>query len=180
MKLPESKLKLTLVFTVVVLVVAIGLCKLCQWCGLPEQNQIQTVRALKEMLGWNREFLNTLAQVLIMAPLMEEPLFRSLLFRLPARLVCKDESRSMIDAPWVLVIAIVSSVLFSMAHNIDMASIVAGRGFAMLPLSDAFVSLFVLGFFWCWLYRRTRSIWCSMLSHFLFNLINLILLFSFS
>ena len=180
MKLPESKLKLTLVFTVVVLVVAIALCKLCQWCGLPEQNQIQTVRALKEMLGWNREFLNTLAQVLIMAPLMEEPLFRSLLFQLPARLVCKDESRSMIDAPWVLVIAIVSSVLFSMAHNIDMASIAAGHGFAMLPLSDAFVSLFVLGFSWCWLYRRTRSIWCSMLSHFLFNLINLILLFSFS
>lgn len=179
MKLPSSKFKLTLLATGAILAAALGISYVCQSLGLPEQDQILMVKAFRAQMGWNAKFVMLLAQILVFAPLLEEPLFRFLLFRLPARFVSREESTNLFTAPWALVVAIVSSVLFTLAHNIDFASIGNGHGFALKPISSAFVSLFVVGLGWCWLYRHTRSLWCSMLSHFIFNLTNLVLLLLF-
>ena len=171
MRLPESKLKLTLLTTVAVLLGAIAICQIFEWIGFPEQDQ---VRMIKEMAGWNKLFILTVVQVLFVMPPIEEFLFRYLLFRLPSRLISKEEPPEFFIFHFSFFIAILSSAIFSFCHYIDFQSIFAGRGFALLPISNAFLALFYVGFAWCWLYHRTKSIWCSMLSHSLFNAINLV------
>lgn len=177
MKLPESKLKLTLLTTVVVFLGAIAICQIFEWMGFPEQDQ---VKAIKEMAGWNRNFIGLVVWILVFTPPFEEGLFRYLLFRLPSRLISKEEPPKFFIFHFSFFIAVLSSAIFSFCHYIDFQSLFAGKGFALLPISNAFLALFCVGLAWCWLYRRTGSLWCSMLSHSLFNLTNLTLALIFA
>lgn len=88
-----------------------------------------------------------------LVPALEEVVFRWLLFRLPKP-----------KRPWIL--AVVSSVLFSAAHYIQMP----------WP-NNAFIALFFFGMAQCWLYRKTNKLWSPLLNHSLFNMTNLVLIF---
>lgn len=157
MKLPESRIKLTLLTTLVVFASAIGICQLCEVIfGLPEQDQVEQIRALWRQGGLI--FAATVAWILFATPAIEETLFR-----FPTRFVKHPA------------FAVAISMLFSFCHYIDFAAIKSGKGFTLLPLSNAFIALFFVGLSWCWLYRRTGRLWCTMLSHSIFNAVNLVL-----
>ena len=172
MRIPKSKLGLTLFTTVAAFVAAIVLCQVFEWLGFPEQDQ---VKSIKDMAGWSLQFALMVVWILLAAPVIEESLFRGLLFRLPSRFVTTAEPPRFFAFHARFFIAAASSAVFSFAHYIDFAALCGGRGFALLPPSNAFPALFVVGIAWCWLYRRTGSLWCGMLSHSLFNAINLLL-----
>lgn len=172
MRLPNSRLKLTLLTTLAVFLGAIAICQVFEWLGFPEQDQVKKIKELKDMAGWNSAFILVVVQVLFVVPPFEELLFRYLLFRFPSRLVSKDEPSQLFVLHPSFFIAVISSVLFSFCHYIDFGLIIAGRGFALLPISNAFLALFFVGLAWCWLYQRSKSIWCSMLSHSIFNSVN--------
>lgn len=149
-------LTFTLKIWPVVTLVTVGLCYLTQtvagWFGvnLPDQAGLDFVKSLA---GWNWKFFAICAQILIVMPVVEEFLFRWLLWRgtKPGRPVLA---------------AIVSSLLFTAAHYLER------------PWPDAaFLALVVFGLAQCWIYARTNHLWCAMLNHTLFNLTNLVLLF---
>ena len=164
-------LKFTLKAWPVIALATIGLCYLTQLVAksfgieLPDQANIELV---KRYLGWNKTFILLCVQVLVLMPAVEELIFRSLIFKLPAKWAGKREWRSGIlsaltkTAPW----AIISSILFSAAHYI----------FQPFP-DSAFLALFFFGLSQCWLYKKTAHLWCAILNHGLFNLTNLVLLF---
>jgi len=167
------KLTFTLKAWPVIAAATIGLSFLTQqvaaWCGitLPEQQNIEVVKRFfaTAFASWKAfgvaAFL--VAQVVILLPVVEEFIFRYLLFRLPSRTL--DKRREAGDGIW-FVFAGISSILFSAAHYIAQ------------PWPDnAFLALFFFGIAQCWLYRRTGRIWCAMVNHALFNLTNLLLLF---
>ena len=160
----------------IIAIATISLCYLTQtvakWFGieLPDQANIEMV---KKYIGFNRVFLILCAQVLVLMPAAEELVFRGLLFKLPQKLfAARRETEDLRETQdtglktGVIVLATVSSALFSAAHYI------------VQPWPDAaFLALFFFGLAQCWLYRRTDRIWCAMLNHALFNLTNLVLLF---
>lgn len=163
-KLPRSTftsgLHLTLKAGPVIALATIGLCVFTQTVAkefgidLPEQTNVELVR---RAVGWNWGFMRILALVLVAAPLIEELIFRGLLFKVPCRLIKTA----------TLAFALISSALFSAAHYIQ----------APFP-DNAFLALFFFGLAQCWLYRKTGRLWCSILNHSLFNLTNLVLLFA--
>ena len=80
------------------------------------------------------------------APLIEEPLFRGIMFR-----------------------------GFAKVMPIWVAMAISGFVFALIHVNAvSFLSLWFLGYAFAWLYRRTGSILAPMTAHFLFNLLNLI------
>lgn len=110
-----------------------------------------SVKLVKEIAGCNMRFLTLVASVVILAPALEETIFRYLLWRLP---------NSKRQFTW----AIPASILFVAAHYIQM------------PWPDnSFIALFFFGMAMCWLYKHTDRLWCPMLCHALFNLTNLAL-----
>lgn len=158
----------------------IGLCFLTQAIAklfgidLPDQKNVEIVRQwLGSAFDSPRNFgicAFLLAQVLVLLPMVEEAVFRLLLFMLPLRIAARHAGRPTGDGrqpgPIGYSLAAVSSSLFSAAHYIAQ------------PFPDAaFIALFFFGLSQCWLYTRTERIWCPMLNHFLFNLTNLLLLF---
>ena len=180
-----SSLKLTLRSWLLIALLTIGLCYLTQavagWFGieLPDQQNIEIVRrcglhAFDSLKNFGA-FAFLCAQVLVLLPAVEELIFRGLLWRLPTRTLDKrrktktEEGLQTEDARRgreALVVAAVSSALFSAAHYLAQ------------PWPDAaFVALFFFGLAQCWLYGKTGRIWCAMLNHGLFNLTNLVLLF---
>ena len=172
-----KNLKFTFKAWPVITAVTIGLCYLTQLGAkvlfdieLPEQNQLQVVRA---MAGWNWPFFKVLLMVLVFAPAFEELLFRFCLYKLPAKLVGLF-TKSSVPA---FLIALLGSAVFSAAHYPDWAAIKATGQWAWLPLSNAFLALGFFGLAQCWLYRKTTWMWCPILNHLLFNLTNLVLLF---
>jgi len=166
-----SNLKFTLKAWPVVAVATIGLSFLTQLAAklfgvdLPDQAQVEFVR---RYAGWNLTFAFIVAQVVLLVPVLEETLFRWLLWRLPTG--GRPGSRG-------VQVAIASSALFSFAHYVDYQALVSGRTFALTGWNSAFLALFLFGIAQCWLYRRTGRLWCPMLNHMLFNLTNLVLLF---
>lgn len=120
---------------------------------LPSQKSLEAVLNSR---GW-RLILN-IAAVLIVAPVFEELIFRGLLFKLIIKFF---KSRLAVD-----ICAVFSAAAFCAAHY--------WKG--QFP-DNAFVALFYFGLAQCFLYRRTGSIWCPMLLHFLFNAVTLLLLF---
>lgn len=149
----------------VIAVATIGLCYLTQtaasWFGvnLPEQQNVDIARQLlKSAFASWRHFgaaVIFVVQVAVVLPILEEIIFRWLLFRLPAKHLANLAGA----------VAILSAALFSAVHYIAQ------------PFPDAaFIALFFFGLAQCWLYRRTDRLWCPMLNHALFNLTNLALL----
>lgn len=169
----KGALAFTLKAWPVVAFATIGLCYLTQavagWAGitLPDQANVGIVKEwLANAFASPKNFWTAVllvAQVLVLAPVLEELVFRGLLFKLPCRLVWRGREP---NARGLRAIAIVSSALFSAAHY----------GFQPWP-DAAFLALFFFGLAQCGIYRRTGRIWCAMLDHFLFNLTNLVLLF---
>ena len=171
----SNNLVLTLKSWLIVTLLTIGLCYLTQlvggWLGfdLKEQATIDQMRKMglhtwQALTGGDLKaafgdkvvlaFLLNLPMVLALMPIVEEFIFRFLLFKLPAR-------------RWApAAVAVASAALFSAAHYIQMP----------WP-NNAFLALGFFGLAQCWLYRKTDRIWCPMLNHSLFNLTNLVLLF---
>lgn len=114
---------------------------------LAEQSAVE---ALRKMAGWNWPFVFAVSHIAIAAPVVEEFIFRHLFFKWsePARLVRA---------------AIVSSLAFSAVHYLF-----AGK------LDNAFVALFFFGLVQCRLYCATGRLWHAMLTHSLFNMLNLV------
>jgi len=89
--------------------------------------------------------LALIAFILFEAPLLEEPLFRGIIFRGCAR-----------------------------SMPVWAAMAVSGFVFALVHVNAAtFLALWFLGVAFAWLYRRTGSILAPMTAHFLFNTLNL-------
>ena len=175
MRQMNDKLKFTLKAWPVIAAATIGLCFLTQGVAklfgidLPDQQNIEVVRSwLTHAFESLRHFLNCtllLAQVLVLLPVIEEFVFRWLLFMLPYRFAAKHTSCGLRRTAEIAYL-VVSSVHFSIAH------------YVFQPCPDtAFIALFFFGLAQCWLYRKTNRIWCPMLNHALFNLTNLVLLF---
>jgi len=184
------KLKFTLKAWPVIAGATIGLCYLTQlvggWLGfdLKEQTTIVQMRQMGfhawQLLSAGNfrqiasdkvalAFLFNIPAVLAVMPVVEEFVFRWLLFRWPCRLIDKrtrGTGGSRRDKNATICLAIAASILFSAAHYIQMP----------WP-NNAFIALFFFGLAQCGLYRKTERIWCAMLNHGLFNLTNLVLLF---
>ncbi len=112
-----------------------------------------------------------IALIALIAPVAEEAIFRGLLFKLPSKFFSGCRELGMPGCPeagMAICLAVVSSVLFSAAHYIQMP----------FP-NNAFVALFLFGVLQCRLYRQTNALWCPILTHALFNATNLALLFLF-
>lgn len=155
----------------------IGLCCLTQvgakalfGIKLPEQDQLAAIR---QLAGWNWDFVKAIGIVLIAAPVIEELVFRLVLFRLPDWAI----GRFVRSAIPTVILAVLSSAVFSAVHYLDSVTMKATGRLAWLPLSNAFLALAFFGGAQCWLYRKTKRIWCPMLNHALFNLANLVLMF---
>ena len=173
-----KNLKFTLKAWPVVAAVTIGLCALTQWgakavfgIDLPEQDQLQVIRA---EAGLTLRFAGLLAMVLVASPVVEELLFRLVLFKLPAKALSVWGTR----AAWG--VAAVASAVFSAAHYPDWLTVRQTGRMAWLPLSNAFLALGFFGLAQCWLYRRANSLVSPIVNHFLFNLTNLALMFIIS
>ncbi len=166
----NEKLKQTLKAWPVILLIAVALCFItksvaegCFGITLESQSTVEAVKALVKHacsnIGWHKIFFrdvlalaSVFAQTVLLAPVLEEIVFRWILWRLP---------RPAVD--WVP--AVTSSALFSAAHYIVMP----------WP-NDAFIALFFFGMAQCWLYKKTGALWCAMLNHALFNASNLAIL----
>jgi len=123
-----------------------------QWLGRPAPAiGHELLSVLQEpAVGWVRAGL--LASALVVAPLLEEVIFRGLVQT--AFLSVTGRGRRW----WVVIIA---AGIFTGMH--------AGQPWQVLP------SLFVLGVVLGWLYERTGSLWPSMLVHAGFNAVNVAL-----
>ncbi len=143
----------------------------CFGIELHNQTSVDIVRNAR-----GKMLVALIAQIVLAAPILEELIFRGLLFKLPAHLTIKKLPR--LKTPITLAAAIQSAALFSFVHYLNL-QIVQGsltlNGFR--TLDNAFLALFIFGLAQCWVYFKTRRIWCPMLNHALFNLTNLILLF---
>ena len=151
----DDRMKLTLKAWPIIALATIALCcvttNLADAAGWKLHSQSSVVNILG-IAGWNLRFLIVLGQVLILAPVLEEFLFRFLLWELPS-----PGRRT--------VMAVESSLLLSAAHYLTM------------PWPDnAFAALFFFGMAQCWLYGKTKCIWHAVLNHALFNATNLVLL----
>ena len=173
----KHRIRFTLKVWPLVTIVTIGLCYLTQlvagWFGidLPDQQNVEVVkRCLENAFASPKHFgiaAFLVAQVVVLMPILEELLFRGLLFKIPCKGARKirPSSHSIIRSFDYSIIAL-SSALFSAAH------------YCQQPWPDsAFLALFFFGVAQCWLYRKTDRIGCAMLNHGLFNLTNLVLLF---
>lgn len=124
---------------------------------LPEQTSLELV---KNAHGW--KLVKLCLYVLVAAPVLEEFIFRYLLFKLPCGLWRKIAH---FEAPgrFAAIVAAASSTAFVALHY--------GR---LNPFPDnAFVALFFFGAAQCWLCRKCGTVFSSVLNHFLFNLTNL-------
>ena len=155
----NENLKTTLKAWPVITLSTLALCLLTQKFALligielPDQANLSIVL---NAAGWNWKFAVLVAQIVIILPVIEE-----LMFRLPLKAVQKSSTAT------AATLATALSAAFSAAHYI----------FQPFP-DSAFIALFSFGMAQCWLYRKTRNIFCPALNHALFNLTNLILLFT--
>lgn len=146
-----------------------------EFFGFDLQQQV-SLDVVLHARGWNLAFL--MMQVVLLAPILEELLFRGALCKLPVKglgLLTKGPNRGVWNAA-----AVLSSALFSFTHYaLNFSTNPHGQlvYMGLKSLDNAFLALFFFGLAQCWIYRRTGSLWCAMLNHALFNLTNLVLLF---
>ena len=168
-----KNLKFTLKAWPVIAVATIGLCFLTQQIAmafgieLPDQLNVDIVRRClsRTFDSWKAFLVSAMlvAQVVLLMPALEELIFSLFLFKLPGW-----GFPSLGKGAGLVVTAAVSSALFSAAHYYENA----------WP-DNAFLALFFFGLAQCWLYRRTSALWCAILNHALFNIVNLTLLVCF-
>lgn len=118
--------------------------------------------------------------VAVAAPVMEEFIFRFLLYKLPLKIggwIIPKLIYYVILFP--LIVAICSSAVFSFAHYVDTAVLAKSGEFVFLGWNNAFLALFFFGMMQCWLYSSAKWLLAPILNHSLFNLTNLVLLFIF-
>jgi len=169
-----SRLKFTFRSFPVITLVVIGLSVLTKGVAalfgfdLPDQEAVDFLVKARGL-----RLLKLLVYVLIVAPAVEELLFRGILYRVPAWIFGKIP-RCRNVARWVF--AVISSIIFSASHYLTFGCV----GVGLRGPDSAFFALFVFGMAQCWLYRRTGRVWCPMLNHALFNLVNVILAFLFA
>lgn len=167
----RKNLKLTFAAWPVITLITIGICFLTQQTAkllgieIPDQQNVELVRrAILGAFKSSRHFIaccTTLSLVVIVMPVVEEFVFRYLLFRLPGRFAKSGKARAYTDR----VLTALSSVIFSAAHYISQ------------PFPDsAFIALFFFGVAQCVLYAKTGGIIYVMITHMLFNLTNIALL----
>lgn len=161
-----KNLKFTLGVWPIITLMTVTLCFLTQWlaetCGMALHPQTNLDVVLKHV-GWNGTFCWLVFMVVVVSPALEELIFRLFLFKLPGW-----GFPSLGKGAGLVVTAAVSSALFSAAHYYENA----------WP-DNAFLALFFFGLAQCWLYRRTSALWCAILNHALFNVVNLTLLVCF-
>lgn len=161
-----KNLKFTLGVWPIITLVTVTLCFLTQWlagvCGVTLHAQTNLDIVVKNV-GWNTAFCSIVFMVVVVAPAIEELIFRLFLFKLPGW-----GFPSLSKGAGLVATAVVSSALFSAAHYYENA----------WP-DNAFLALFFFGLAQCWLYRRTSALWCTILNHALFNTVNLTLLILF-
>lgn len=168
-----KNLKFTFKVWPVTVLAVIGLANLTklvfQWCGhpLPEQDQIGLAREILSRSFESWQFFTTslliIAETLIMAPIIEE-----FLFRLPLRFF---KNKMIFGGA-----AVIFAACFSAAHYLDYQHLAKTGMFNWMPLSEAFLALVAFALIQTWLYRKTKTIFAPMLNHLLFNATNLILL----
>jgi membrane protease YdiL (CAAX protease family) len=96
----------------------------------------------------------------LLAPVLEEIFFRMGLFRLCLRCLRSEKSRSWNGVrSFPVVSALVSGAVFAAVHF----------------HAATFLPLWFLGVAFAWLYWKSGTLFSSMLCHFLFNLVNLVL-----
>jgi membrane protease YdiL (CAAX protease family) len=179
----NENLRSTLKVWPVIAIATIGLNFATQWIAklfgidLPDQEQMTTVKNFLphafDSVQHFKAVVKLLFQVILMAPALEEVLFRLTGWKLPSLALARGKCAAAVT--WT--IAAVSSVAFSAAHYVDYMTLSKGGEFKFLPLSSAFIALFFFGLAQCWLYMKTRRLWCPMLNHALFNITNLVLIF---
>ena len=164
----NKKLKLSLAAFVVLffatLLLRIATCAVAKMLGvkLGAQESVQLIQGLQ-----GAKLAMTILSAVVLCPLVEEFLFRWLLFRLP--------SAKAGHAAAVAAIAAVSSAIFTFAHYINIPALFKSSAFATSQLDNSFVAIFAFGLAQCWLYRRTKAIWCPMLTHALSNATTIVL-----
>lgn len=145
----------------------LGLCYLTTFvsnalgCPLPDQ---PSLAALRNMHGFQLAKWTVL--VVVVAPLVEETIFRFGLFAFPLWMAKRFAGKKTLAAI-LAVLAVVSSVLFTMAHY---------RG---MRLDNAFAALFFFGLAQCAVCRKTGGILAPFVDHALFNAANMAFLFIF-
>ena len=156
----KMTLKTTLKAFPAITLITAALCFLTQGVAklfgieLPDQANLEIVR---RAAGWNLNFALLVLQIVVILPIVEE-----LIFRLPLKIAFRKKWRM----TGTIIFAAALSALFSAAHYIAQ------------PFPDsAFFALFFFGMAQCYLYKKTGTIWASVLNHTLFNLTNLVLLF---
>ena len=162
MKLFASKFGLTLFITTVILIATVLLTLFFERCGLAVQDQVRSVQSMKEFVVCNWLFIKLVVMVMVVSPVIEE-----LLFRFPTRFVKHP----------IFTVAI--SILFVISHATP--KVLATHDLMYFAeINSATIPLFFMALAWCWLYRRTGMIWCTMLSHSLFNIVNFALALIFA
>lgn len=161
-----KSLKLTLTAWPITAIAVVGLATLTkyvfEWCGhpLPEQDQIGLAKdiLMNTFTSWKHFVASTviLLETLVLAPILEE-----LIFRFPTRFF---KHKIVFGGAAALFAA-----AFSAAHYLNIPYLIKTGRFDWLPLSDAFLALFVFALIQTWLYRKTKTIGAPMLNHALFN-----------
>ena len=142
---------------------------------LPAQ---QSIAYLRNARGW--ELAKLIFIVAVAAPVVEEFIFRFLLYKVPRKcgeLILPKIVYILILYP--IMVAILSSALFSAAHYYDVMKLVKTGNLVFTGWNNAFIALFLFGMAQCWLYKTTSWLWSPILNHALFNLTNVALLFTF-
>ena len=142
---------------------------------LPSQSSIDIVKGAK---GW--ALVQLVASVVLLAPLLEELVFRFLLFKLPQKcgeLLLPKLIYFLILFP--ILVAVLSSSLFSFVHYIDIPRLLKAHTLVLTGWNNAFLALFFFGMAQCWLYWKTKWLLAPVINHALFNATNLAIILLF-
>ena len=207
----EAPYAFTLKAWPVIALATIGLCYLTQtvagWFGvtLPDQQNIEVVRrCLTQAFASSKHFgvaAFLVLQVVVLLPVVEELVFRGLLFRLPqwawrkglgvwrfgslggretrdGRRETGDAGERTFDHSTIRPFDYFSIRPFDYSIILLSSLLFSAAHYLAQPWPDAaFLALFFFGVVQCGLYQKTGRIVCAMLNHALFNLTNLVLLF---
>ncbi len=114
-----------------------------------------------------REFAKLLALVLVAAPVVEELLFRGILFLAPAAIAKRFLPRA--SRAIVIALALAAAALFAAAHYFRP---LAGGAWTFTGFDSAFLALFAFGLLQCRSALEHPTLFHAMIAHALFNAVN--------